>query len=285
MTTRRASAVLAWSLCGMWFVLAALTVWMSRGSKLEDDSGFLVALLGYLTVGALVISRHPKNAVGWLLMATAFTVLFQNFGEAYVYQRTNPGYLAVAVVTGSLFNIWFLLIACLLPLVFPDGHLLSPRWRPVLWFNLALTATTALGVALTPGELAVYANIDNPIHVHGAALAVVEALGAASAFLLMIAILLTALSLVLRFRGSRGRERQQVKWFAFAGLMTAGGLLLAALGDLLPPPWGRPSAGWDGRSSCPSPSSASPSPRASRSSSTTSTTSTWSSTAPWSTAP
>jgi hypothetical protein len=98
-------------------------------------------------------------------------------------------------------------------------------------------------VALTPGELAVYADIDNPIHVHGAALAVVEALGAASEFLLMISILLTALSLVLRFRGSRGRERQQVKWFAFAGLMTAGGLLIAALGNLLPPAWGNPIGG------------------------------------------
>ena len=48
MTTRRASAVLAWSLCGMWFVLAALTVWMSRGSKLEDDSGLLVELLVFI---------------------------------------------------------------------------------------------------------------------------------------------------------------------------------------------------------------------------------------------
>ena len=238
---------LAWSLWGLWFVIAALTIWMARGSKLEGDSGFLVALLGYLTVGALVISRHPKNAVGWLLMATAFTVLFQNFGEAYVYHRSNPGYLAVAVVTGSLFNIWFLLIVCFLPLVFPDGRAPVTTVATRALVRPGPDGDDRLGrVALTPGELAVYANIDNPIHVHGAALAVVEALGAASEFLLLISILLTALSLILRFRGSRGRERQQVKWFAFAGLMTVGGLLIAALGICCHRRGGTPSVGSDG---------------------------------------
>ncbi len=238
MSPRRTPSVIAWALWVSWVALAVLTFAMARGLEPENDASFLIALLGYLSVGALVVSRQPGNAVGWLLVATAFTILFQSLGEAYVYTQTRPGYLAVAVVTGSLFGVWLLLIVSLLPLVFPDGRLLSPRWRPVLWFNLGTIVTITLVAALKPGELDVYAEIDNPIHVHGPTLSVVEALESASGFLLVPTILLTAYSLVVRFRQSRGKERQQLKWFAFAGLVTASGLLLAAIGGLMPRRWG-----------------------------------------------
>ena len=62
-------------------------------------------------------------------MAIAFTFALQNFGESYVTTGRTP-VMAVAVVTGSLFNIWFLLIVSFLPLVFPDGHSCHRRWRP-----------------------------------------------------------------------------------------------------------------------------------------------------------
>jgi MFS family permease len=225
--------------------LTVTCVWTTRGleQEVESDGGIVVALVGYATVGALVASRRPSNAVGWLLMAIAFAFVLQIVGEAYIASRSNPAYLAVAVVTGSMFSVWLMLVVSFLPLLFPDGHALSRRWRALVWFNVLLTALLVLVGVLLPGELAVSADIDNPIHLHGPALTLVQAVGAAGGFLLVPTVLLTGLTLVLRFRRSHGRERQQVKWFAFAGLMTVAGLLIAALGNLLPSAWREPVGG------------------------------------------
>ena len=75
---------------------------------------------------------------------------------------------------------------------------------------------------------------------------VVRAVNSAVWFAVTTAVLLTAASLVLRFRGSTGTERQQLKWFAYAGLATVAGLMVAMLGVVLPPTWGGPigDAGW-----------------------------------------
>ena len=86
------------------------------------------------------------------MMAIAFTILFQTLGDAYAYSRSNPGYVAVAWVTGLLFSVWLLLIVSFLPLVFPTGRLLSRRWRPVWWFSVATLATSIAAVALMPGR-------------------------------------------------------------------------------------------------------------------------------------
>jgi hypothetical protein len=194
-----------------------------------------------------VASRHPGNAVGWLMMAIAYTILLQGMSEAYAYSRSKPGYVVVAWVSSELFIVWLLLIVSFLPLVFPTGRLLSRRWRPVWWFSVAIMATSIVAVGLMPGKLDVEADIPNPIGVHGTAATVVKVVNDATWFWVTAAVLLTALSLVLRFRRSRGTERQQLKWFAFAGITTVAGLLVSTLGEVLPPNWGNPigDAGWN----------------------------------------
>ena len=93
MGPRRTPSVVAWSLWGLWVAVAALTLWLGRGQPVADESGFVIAMVGYATVGALVASRQPGNAVGWLLLAVAFTIVLQDLGEAYVYTESNPGYV------------------------------------------------------------------------------------------------------------------------------------------------------------------------------------------------
>ena len=238
MTTPRALAALAWCLLALWVLVAALFVWESRHQPIADEWVLVLPLVGYAVVGALVASRHPGNAVGWLLLAIALAIALGDLAETYIHTRSNPGYVAVAWVSGWLFNVWLMLIVGFLPLLFPDGRLISRRWRPVLWLAVATVTTQVVTVAVTPGDLAVTANIENPLGVEGTLHGGLVVLSVVSWCVFVVVAGLTSASLVVRFRRSRGRERQQVKWVAFAGLMTIAGLLTSALGELLPKPWG-----------------------------------------------
>jgi hypothetical protein len=198
----------------------------------------VVPLVGYAVGGALVAARHPGNAVGWLLLAVALMIAIGELGETYIHTRSNPGYVAVAWVNGWLFNVWLMLIVGFLPLLFPDGRLLSRRWRPVLWLAVATVTTQVLTVALEPGHLAVTANVENPLGVGGTLHKGLAVLTVVSWCAFVVTAAFSAVSLVARYRHATATGRQQVKWFAFAGLMTIGGLLTSALGELLPPAWG-----------------------------------------------
>jgi hypothetical protein len=238
MGPRRRTTVLAWSLWVLWAALVVLTFWFSWDRSVSGDSPVALATIGYASVGALVAARQPTNAIGWLLLAIAVTIALQFAGEAYVITESRPGYVAVAWVTGSLFNVWLALIVAFLPLVFPNGRLLSPRWRLVLWLDVVALVVGIMVVALTPGNLAVNASIENPLGVDGVAATVVHATERLITVPLLLGIVLAALSLALRFRRSTGVERQQLKWFAFAALMAIGGFLMAGAGAVIPAPWG-----------------------------------------------
>ena len=243
MSPRRRVTALAWSLWVVWAALVVLTVVLAWGRHLSGDSPVAFATLGYATVGALVAARQPANSVGWLLLAIAVTIALQFAGEAYVYTESRPGYVAVAWVTGWLFNIWLVLIVAFLPLLFPNGRLLSARWRIVWWMDTVTLAVSILVVACTPGNLAVNASIENPLGAHGVAASVVKATERLITVPLILGIVLAALSLVLRFRRSAGVERQQLKWFAFAALVAIGGFLTAGAGAVLPADLGDPVGG------------------------------------------
>jgi hypothetical protein len=121
------------------------------------------------------------------------------------------------------------------PLLFPTGRLLSPRWRPVAWLagvtTAVLTALTSLRTELGTVEDQVIAN---PIGV--AAVGNPEKSPIIPVLIVLLGVLATAAfgSLVLRFRRSRGEERQQLKWFTYASAL----LPLAGLDDFLPAPVG-----------------------------------------------
>jgi hypothetical protein len=194
-------------------------------------------LVGYAAAGALVALRHPENPVGWLLLGVALTVSMQVAGDTYVIPHSYPGYVAVAWVSGWLFDVWFALVVVFLPLVFPTGRLLSPRWRVVWWFVVATLVTRVVMVGLTPGELAVSGTVENPLGVQGYALTVLETLEPWVLVASAVAWLLPGGSLVLRFRRSRGVERQQLKWFASAIVLAVCGLALSGLAQAVPRRW------------------------------------------------
>jgi hypothetical protein len=240
--SRPSAGRLAWSLFILVVALMLATGWeVWQGSGHADN--VVVVVLGYAVVGALVASRRPGNTVGWLLLAIALTFAGQFFGEVYVTDHANPARQGVGWAAGWMWLVWLTLIAVFLPLEFPDGRLLSPRWRLVRWLGGAGLLLGVAGAAVRPGPLAVNERVRNPLGVHGA-IADLAALAADTGGVLIGAgVVLAATSLVLRFRRACGVERQQLKWFAFAGLLTLAGLALAALVELLPWSWSKPVGG------------------------------------------
>jgi hypothetical protein len=118
-------------------------------------------------------------------------------------------------------------------LVFPTGRLLSPRWRPLAWLaGVATAVLTTLNSLRTNMSLGTVPDqvIANPI---GVAVVGNPDKGPAVPALILLLTVLAAVafgSLVVRFRRSRGEERQQLKWFTYAAALVP----LSVLGDALP---------------------------------------------------
>jgi hypothetical protein len=116
-------------------------------------------------------------------------------------------------------------------LFFPTGRLLSPRWRPVAWLaGAAMAGFTALAALKSSLGVEEGRVVSNPIGMAGLQNPEESTVGVVLLNLLLLMAVLAFVSLVIRFRRSRGDERQQLKWFTYAGALVP----LAALGDLLP---------------------------------------------------
>ena len=103
-------------------------------------------------------------------------------------------------------------------LLFPDGRLLSPRWRWVAWCAGAGIAGGFITTGITPGPLEDQPTVDNPFGIHTA---LIDPLTGLSVLLLAIGMVGSAASAVIRFRRAQGERRQQMKWLALAGTVVA----------------------------------------------------------------
>jgi hypothetical protein len=205
---------------------------------------FVVALLTFPTVGALVASRRPENPIGWIFVSLGVMLGITAFaGEYGVYALlTKPGSLpvgeAMAWLGSWLFIAPLILSGTLLFLLFPNGRLLSRRWSPVLWLALGGITLAILGEMFSPHTLEGFESVENPYAIRGGrAESVIEWISNVAFFLMFGAIFASVASLVLRFRRARGLERQQLKWIASAaGLLgiafASGPLLFWWLGDV-----------------------------------------------------
>jgi hypothetical protein len=175
--------------------------------------------LAFPLVGALIASKRPENAVGWLCLAVgllwALSGVFDYYGY---YGPATPGSVPFPVVAAGISDwIWVPAVGLLgtyILLLFPDGRLPSRRWRPLAWLSGTVILLLSIGVMLAPGPLDNLGGVRNPFGIEGAHWLTVG--GYALLPLLPLCMLASALSLVLRYRRSGGEERQQIKWIAFA---------------------------------------------------------------------
>jgi hypothetical protein len=193
----------------------------------RDQTVSLLGIIGAPILGGLIASRRPRNAYGWLWLGFGLGLALQSLAMSYEAYTlvVEPGSLAAPRTISRLLELGgqvALTLAPLLMLLFPTGRLPSRRWRPLAWIS-----TTAGAVLLS---LVLF--FGNPDKVGGAITIVTVAV----VTVIFTALLLSALSIVVRYRRASGAERQQLKWFALAavliGAVSVGHLLFL---DLLLP--------------------------------------------------
>jgi hypothetical protein len=236
--TRRTLA--AWGLAGLTMtVLAAALVLLGLNTGRFDPSrtGFYGLLSGgvlaYAGAGGLIARRVPGSPIGWLLGTAGLALTVAMLTEQYALYglATAPGAVPAANVAGVLSNAAVALTVItlfVLVLLFPDGRLPSPRWRPVLWALAVVTAGVVTqqfqaGTRITGG-------ITNALDAAGVAypnpLGVLPRHGWFSGLLAGIFILalvtglLVIASVFVRRRGASTERRQQLAWLGYVGVMT-----------------------------------------------------------------
>jgi hypothetical protein len=186
----------------------------------------------YAVLGLVIATRRPRHPIGWLLMGLGVIGSIQLVAGQYATLAD------AADLPGRLYGLWASSLAqasvgsliMLLLLLFPTGRVPSPRWRPVAWSLVAALGLVLITQALTPRALSDVPRETNPLGVP-ALEPILGLLEAVAGALLIFGVVGALASLVVRLRRSRGRERQQIKWFVYVALL--GILSILPLGPLL----------------------------------------------------
>jgi hypothetical protein len=232
----------AWSMVAVFAACHGVGLPLSvANGNFQRRPGFYLALLlaftVFMAVGAVIVAHRPGNPIGWIFSAigllTATGTLALEYAEyAYV---TRPGALPGAILAAWYQWWWLPLFALILvftPLLFPTGRLLSVRWRPVVVAAAVTAAIAGLG-ALQPTLKLQNEDytVRNPVGLADVPDPEEGALGTVLFGLLASCAVAAVVSLVLRFRRSRGVERQQLKWITYAAALA---ILLQAVPTPLP---------------------------------------------------
>jgi hypothetical protein len=194
----------------------------------------------FAAVGLVLTLRRPGNPIGWLyagagLAWTAYIPWDPWVDMLLRDHRPLPPVAVLAALAGD--NLWAvgITLAVTLPLLLlPNGRLRSPRWRVVLVASVGGTVLTVIGWALAPAPMTqTLTPVPKPFPLPGMAGEVADLLHWVGWGLLFASIPAAAVSVGLRFRSSRGVERQQLRWVAAgAAAAAAGPVLLIPLGEL-----------------------------------------------------
>jgi hypothetical protein len=242
----RVATWLAWSLCALCGALAAACLIFSllNGHTLYEMvlTGIpttvilLTQMVSFSVVGGLIASHRPENPIGWLFCAAALFYGIEIAGEEYAIYAlfTNPDSLPLGAELAWLTEwIWvpaFGIILVFLPLLFPDGHLPSRRWRGVGWLGgLSIGLICVLtSIVLWPERGPALLQLEGfGGEVEEWRSAISEWVLQLGGPMLLVAGLGAVISLFVRFRRARGDERQQIKWFASAAALTLAWILVA----------------------------------------------------------
>jgi signal transduction histidine kinase len=215
----------------------------------SGETGFILSHQGltpfvtisFAIVGALVITRHPKNPIGWIFLATGWLyalTLISGIYYRYVPALSDTGVLPGANLAEWLNN-WIWIPAIILPTIFvffffPDGRVPTPRWRVLAWSAGLGMTVTILALMLHPGPVEAWDTGVNPYGIP----AITEALDLfmqIGQLLLLVGLVGSIAAFAVRFRRSRDLEREQMKWLAYAiGLMILGMIVVIILPFTLP---------------------------------------------------
>ena len=206
----------------------ALLLATLNGTFSRDPSTILsVVMVGtYVAVGALLASRVPQNPIGWLFLVVGIGVLLGGAASEYaVYAlRTHPGKLPLGTAAAWITN-WAFTPATLVPVIlilFPTGRVPSRGWRWAPGAIVGCSVALALLSMFRDGQIDVTSEliVRNPAGI-SALSPVFDVIIWPIALALLGLSLLSAVPLVQRFRAAAADERQQLRWLAAIGTLTA----------------------------------------------------------------
>lgn len=232
MRTFRGNAVVAGICCllvallGAMLVMDRVFVHLGRPDLvgLHGETWVLVAgMVSAGVVGAALATRQPGHPVGWLFLALSGAMLLSGAVDYYTDYalQARPGSLpfgnGAAVVGDKSFVPWLVLVALILHLT-PDGRYLGRRWRlaargTLLAGFLAFVFGLMSSQPLSPP----YQRVRSPWRVP-AVQPLVDGVAGWSIALVGIGLVVGGVSLLVRFRGSSGSERQRLLWLAFVAV-------------------------------------------------------------------
>ena len=192
-----------------------------------SDGMFMLLGVAAASTGAIVTSRVRRNAIGPLLLALGVGIAVPIAFGAYTQLslHTSVGPLPAVRWVGwfgdwpSIAILWG--VPAYLLMLFPDGHLISPRWVPAAWFIGIGVALATVSGALLPTDVQ---GVPNPAKVGGSARDVARFVQDVTDLLALPVLVIAASALVVRLRRSSGVERLQLKWFTYAAAITGVGL-------------------------------------------------------------
>lgn len=233
MRAHQAARRWAWGIAGvvfasqvglLWFVVAnldGLPAHVDGAVPLYAVSAVLVPLFSALA--AVILARHPRHPVGWIMCAVPAFVVVDAAARWYAYSGLylEPGRLPAPEYAAWLANWnWFpsmMVLLFFVPLLFPDGHVPGPRWRPVAIVGGIWIGVASLGLAFSPTELVDFPGVEAPLQRQPAMVLGVLML------LTPVALGLSFASVVVRRRRAVGDEREQLRWLVFALAITVVG--------------------------------------------------------------
>ena len=201
----------------------------------------LVVSATYPIVGWLIASRRPENPIGWIMLAVGLSQTAEALATNYAVYGLETVHASIPLLDlAAWIQVWawapgFLLLGILV-LLFPDGELPSPRWRPVPWI-----AGLSLLLMIVPEAVVAWGARGQVLlegwgpAAHDAPIVVADMLQTAGALLSALVALAALASVIVRFRRSTGIEREQLKWFAYASVSEVA-ILALALTNIVPSP-------------------------------------------------
>jgi hypothetical protein len=204
-------------------VLVALVVVRNLGGVSLSDYFFSITAATFTVLGAVIVWRQPGNSVGWVFAAVGLLWGTGDLATAYSHYGTAIADERLPLVTlaawyGEWFwPLWLLLIFGVIPVLFPTGRPLNHRWRAALVFLLVYGAVVS-GAAMFEDRLDIPGPgwLENPIGIEGFHDIETGFFSFLTFPLLLVAMAIGLAAIIVRFRRSRGEEREQLKWFAFA---------------------------------------------------------------------
>jgi hypothetical protein len=246
----RESAWLAWYMCAVSLMMTALGLLfliasLSRTGAPVFDYWLLntVIAVSFSPGGAIIAPRLPPgNPIGWLFCAIGLFGAVRLFTAEYAIATllAAPGSWLSALPGGEAFAwvsswVWVVHFGpfIFLALLFPDGRLPSPSWRPFAALVALVVLVGAVAVALWPGTAARFDSVNSPLGIEVAA----NVINPVETILYGLA-LTAAASLLVRLIRSRGIERQQVELFAFAvGMLAVSTTLAYVVSEVIDALW------------------------------------------------